>query len=294
MKLKFSKIELRALRKLSAGEATVGGLAAELGAKQSFISRVVGRLGEKGLVATERRGTARIVRLSPASHAQKFKQLSDSRPESKIESWLSGSAIDALIVMGDGVESSLLFYEAGCSRATLYKVLGKLGSAGAIGKRRGRVWISDVLVKGFASAFADNLQLILEREAKGLNTSIRVRKHVVLRTDAASVPGFFSLSGISALAKKGLEANPTSYQDFYFNLDQKKRSLGVEECFIHALLLSTLQHQDLPVLSVFFAKNAGKLDLPGLKKLASTYLVEDAFEELRQKTEFYEKMRELA
>ncbi|PIN82667.1 hypothetical protein COV61_05330, partial [Candidatus Micrarchaeota archaeon CG11_big_fil_rev_8_21_14_0_20_47_5] len=65
-----------------------GKLAEKLTAKPSFISRVLKSLESKGLVLLEKQGTSRIASLSPASHAQAFRKLSDSRPNSKIENWI--------------------------------------------------------------------------------------------------------------------------------------------------------------------------------------------------------------
>lgn len=292
MSLKFSEIEIRALRSLCSSDASAGELAARLRVKKSFVSRVLTKLEEKGIILGEKRGTTKVIMLSPASHAQNFKRLSDSRPNVKMEEWLRGWAIDVLVIALEGVEIGLLQEEVSCSRATLYKVLGSLSAAGVIKRGWNFVRVSDSLVGAFANSFADNLQLLLQRKVKGLNNSIRVRKHIVLRTDAKEVPSFFSETGINALTKKGLEASLTSYRDFYFNLDREKRELSLEEYFIHALLLATLPHYaGIPLLGMFFAKNRSELDLRLLKKLAKTYSVENQLNELRLKTEFYEKMR---
>ena len=292
MALKLSKSEIRALRQICRQDGTVSGLAAKLGAKESFMSRVLRSLGEKGLVGVKKDGVKKTVQLSVASHAQNFKLLSDSRPDAKIEGWLSGFAMDILVVSEDGAETNLILEETGCTAATLYKTLKSLLSAGVLLWKNGRVEITDGLLKKFVASYADNIQLIAQRNAKGFNTSIRIRKNVVLRTDAKNVPPYFTQTGLSALAKNGLEAMLTSYDDFYFNLDGQKRELSPEESFIHALLLTTLQqHQDMPVLAIFFARNKRRLDLRAIKKLAKKYMVEGALEEIRRETEFHEKMK---
>ena len=296
MLLKLSKSEILALRLLCRQDTTVGGLASQLKAKNSFASRIANSLEGKGLITIEKQRTTKTIRLSPASHAQDFKKLSDSRPDAGIEEWLSGMAIGAMIIIyggaGHGAGMKLLLEEAGCSRATLYKILNRLGAAGIIAKESGTVRISDIFASSFSESYANNIQLIIQRGAKGMNASIRVRKHVVFRTDAKEVPAFFSKTGINALAEKGLEANVTSYRDFYFSLDMKARKIGQEECLIHAMLLAALpQHADMPVLGIFFAKNKNKLNMQLLKKLAKTYSVEAELDELRQKSEFYDKMR---
>lgn len=292
MALKLSKSEIRALRLICHQDSTVSGLAAKLGAKESFTSRVLRSLVEKGLVEAKKDGVKKTVSLSVASHAQNFKRLSDSRPDAKIENWLSGFAMDILVVSEAGAKTSLILEETGCTASTLYKTLKSLLSAGVLLWKNGQVEITDGLLRKFVATYADNLQLITQRNSLGFNTSVRVRKNVILRTDAKRVPPHFTQTGLSALAKNGLEAMLTSYNDFYFNLDGQKRDLGVEESFIHALLLTTLQqHQDTPVLAIFYAKNRRRLDLRAIKRFAKRYLVEGAFEEIRQKAEFHDEMR---
>ncbi|MCX6777294.1 MAG: MarR family transcriptional regulator, partial [Candidatus Micrarchaeota archaeon] len=221
MWLNLSKSEVLALERICISRLSPGQLAESLGKKGSFVSRVLRKLEEKGLVTRE----GREIRLSPASHAQKFKNLFDSRPNAKIEEWLCGNAMDVLIVIGggEGADFNLLMEEAGCSKPTIYKVLKSLYSAGVAGKEGKTIRITDRFLAGFVEEYANNLQNVLLSEARGSNVSIRVRKRVVVRTDAPQVPAFFSKTGINALVEKGLEANRTSYSDYYFNLDKIKR-----------------------------------------------------------------------
>jgi DNA-binding MarR family transcriptional regulator len=313
MKFKLSEIEIRVLRLLCQKEWIAGALAVRLKIKKSFLSRVLKELSEKGLVFIEKQGVRRIVRLSIAGHAQNFKMLSDSRPNSAIEGFLSGFALSVLVsAIGharqiisysqgsvaavlafekEGTNTKLLLKEAGCSKATFYKVLRNLEGAGVIQKRSNSIIVSDNLVYSFAVSYADNIQLLIQRKLGGVeNASVRVRKHAIVRTNSDRIPVFFSETGVSALASKGLEATLTSFNDYYFNLDEKKEELGMEDYFVHALLLAKLKQQDLPVLELFFAKNKGSFDIQRLKKLAEEYGVAQEFDETRRKVEFYEKM----
>ncbi len=289
MWLNLSKNEILTLEALCKDSQSPGELAGKLGKKGSFVSRVLGKLDEKGLIARERRE----IKLSPASHAQNFKILFDSRPNAKIEDWLRGNAMDVLILMTnslEGTEFNLIEEKADCSKPTLYKVLKLLYSAGVIAKEGKTIQITDRVLGQFIGAYAENLQLRILSEVRGYNVSIRVRKHVILRTDAPNVPDFFSETGINALAKMGLEANLTSYKDLYFNLDRVKRTPGAEEAFIHALRLTTLQqHQDKPLLALFMAKNAGKLDVGKLRRLGKEYLVEGDLDVLRNAVGYFQQ-----
>ena len=300
VKLKLTKPELRALRYICNHEGSASQLADSMGVKRSFFTRITRSLEDNGLIQKTKLGTQKIVSLSTSNHAQTFKQLSDSKPDMKIENWLSGYAISILVTAlkeNTAVEESTtveqILDETGCSSLTLYKWLNLMQNAGVLLWKEGRVSVVEQLLKKFVSEYADNLQYLIQQQAKGLNTSIRIRKHVVLRTDAKEVPIFFTRTGISALAEKGLEATLTSYGDYYFDLDQNKVELSVEECFTHAILMASLkQHQDMPVLSIFFAKNYRKLDMRKLQNFAKVYAVEGALDEIRGKTEFHEKMQD--
>ncbi len=298
MALKISKSELRLLRELCRSERQPSGLSKALNMKKSFVSRVLGSLRKKGFISEEERGGKTTVSLSPASHAQVFKKLSDSRGNSRIEKWLAGAAIDILIgvlAYESKADSGLLARESGCSKPTLYKIIGKLLGAGVVIRNNGKIEITDKLVRAFAAVYAGNLQFQIQEKANGRNISVKIGKEVVLRTDAEAVPDFFIQTGISALAKEGLEANIASWRDFYFNLEEKKRELTVEEKFAHAILLTSLpQHgADLELLALFYAKKRKGMNLYAIKKFAARYMVEGAFENIRGKVEFHEKAEEL-
>lgn len=294
MVLKISKKEMKALCLLCQAEATAGRLAEKLGVKKSFLSRILHSLEEKGLVAFERNGTSKIVRLSPASHAQNFKRLFDSRPNAHLENWLSGIAIDILIVSENGADTKLLLEEVGCSLGTLYRNLIALSAVGAVTRDMNKVGPNDPRVKAFASSYADNLQMIALRNVRGHNNAFRLRKHVLVRTDAKEVPPFFTETGVSALAKRGLEAMPGPNGDYYFNLERKRRELGAEEMLVHGLAMAKLGYPpDMLLFGLFFGKQKRRLSLPVLKKLARRYNVEDKLQEIRKMTEFHERAREL-
>jgi hypothetical protein len=252
----------------------------------------------------EKQGTEKKITLSSAAHAQAFQRLYQSRPNAKIEEWLSGRAMSILIIMaGDyGASMELLSEEAGSSRQTINKVLQRLKAAGVVAENENAKWngparafgISDDFVENYAAAYADTIGLLMQKQARGFNVGLRLRMHMVVRTDAKSVPSYFCETGLSALARAGLEANLTSYSDYYFNLDGKIRKLPLEEKFIHAVLLSTLpQHApDKLLLKLFLYKNRRKLDMGALVRLSGKYNVTSIFEEISRSADDYKTMRE--
>lgn len=288
MWLNLSKIEITALRRLYEGTLTPGQLSEELGKKNSFISRVLNRLERKGFILR----SGRKVLLPPASHTQSFKRLLDSR--GKVEEWLSGNSVSVLLAIGDsneGVEFKLLEQEAGCSKPTLFKVIKLLRAAGVVVRTGERIRISDQLVREFIKDYGDAIQNKILSQLKGRANSLRVRRHVIVRTDAKELPEFFSETGVTLLEKKGLEAARTSYNDYYFNLDMKRRSIGTEEAFIHALLLTAIQqHQDRPILALFMMKNLRRLNMGRLRELAKKYSVEEEALQLEEELGLLERV----
>ncbi len=295
MKLYLSKVQIRTLSLLCSRSFTAGELAIELGVKPSFVSRLLKSLAELGLVMVQKQGASKEISLSAAGHSQAFKKLYQSRPKAGIEQWLSGHAISLLIPILDvegGLNRRELLREAGCSYSTLLKTMKGLGAVGAAGKVNGKYVIHDALVRLFVSEFANNVQLIMQKQLVGYNVSIRMGKHVVVRTETKDPGEEFAKTGVNKLVEVGLEAMLTSYNDYYFSLDGKTHKISTEEAFVHALLLSTLRYNvDFTVLASFLNKNKQKLDWIQLRKYAKMYKVENALREMQRSLELYEKLR---
>jgi len=289
MNLKLSKNELIALEKLCNNDFSIGQLAEELKKKESYVSRLVKMLEGKGLAY---RVENRKIALSPASHAQSFKKLYLSRPEARVEEWLSGHAIGILIILAspqEGVPIDLFWKETPCSKPTTYSILKRLMGAGALVKNE-KIRISDKAVEEFANYYADNIQRIATSKIQGMKTSIRVRLRVVARARVKEAPTEFVQTGISALAGHGLEAMQTKDSYFCINLSGKQEKIGIEEAFIHGLLMATLeQGQDKQVLALFLMKNRGRMNVAKLRALARQYSVESDLATMRDALDYVEK-----
>ncbi|MGV8176607.1 MAG: MarR family transcriptional regulator [Candidatus Bilamarchaeaceae archaeon] len=274
MRLKISKNEVLALQRFCKAGMTMGELAKELGKKESHASRIVKTLESKGLVYRERR---RIL-LSPASHAQKFKELYNSRPKAGIETWLSGHAIGILVLLSGGAIPMKTFWkEAPCSKPTVYGILKRLQGAGVLD--RGSMRISDPLVGEFANEYANNIMRMATGEME-INASIRIRAHVIMRAADENAP--FASTGINVLISHGLEAMKTRYNDYYLNLEGREGKIGAEEAFVHALLISAMRWWgDMRVLAKFLMKNHG-LDTTKLRDLSEQYGVQGELADMRK------------
>lgn len=291
--IKLSKSELRVLiGVVTGGGGTVSNLASSLGVTPGLISRAVSSLQAGGLVKSEKKGRMKLVELADTGHAAAFMRLLQSRPDASLN-WLSGFAIEVLIIAAGekGVASDWLEKEATCSKATLRKMIYGLRSAGVLAKISGGFEVTEGLARDFANAYADWLQFKDQERFTGYSVSKRIRKHVILRTQTKQVPEWFGKTGMTALIESGLNLTPTSYSDYYYSIDKRKRSLPIEEQLVHAIVLSTLrQHAaDRTALSMFLATN--RLDYGALTYLTAQYSVQEEYEELRRVNELVKRIQ---
>jgi predicted transcriptional regulator len=293
MKLSLSKLEILTLEQLCSGPKTAKSLSEILHAKPSFVSRVMTSLKEKNLVLIEKKEKQKVVSLSVTSHAQAFKRLYESRPDAKIEHWLSGMTIDILIILSENKEvpMNLLLEEAYGSSPTIYKYLKLLYGAGVVNRSQKDLIVADGVVRIFANEYARNIRLKLCEGISGIAAIVRIRKHVIIRTTSENVPPQFAQTGMTYLISKGLKANPTAYKDYCFELDGTDQILDVETAFVHAILLTlNQQQQDMPLLTVFLFENLGKMRVRWLRQLAKKYNVETKLDELLTSVTNYERI----
>jgi len=292
MELNLSKHEIMVLKQLCSGDQLAINLSKTLNINKSFLSRIIKKLEGKDLVIAEKRTKeGRLIKLSGLNHAQSFKRLFESKPNAKIEEWLSGSAMDVLISSSGHEFFDMLASEVSCSKPTLYKVLKKLYGAGVVGRENKKIFITDNTLLEFVSNYAD---AIVQKTTKKLafSTIIRIRKHILITTNSSSVPEFFSLTGINWLMQHGLEANPSEYKAYYFNLDGIKRRIDYEEAIAHALILAK-ESQDTPLLASFIMKNRKLIRSYWLNFVARKFSVEAKMNELLAAIGYYEKLRDL-
>ncbi len=294
MKLNLSKVELRVLKVLCSNSFSASGLAAELGVKPAFVSRLLHSLSEKGLINVQKQGTQKQVSLSEASHAQAFKRLFSSRPQLDIENWLSGKAITILVPLTPEIKLNQreLLQESNCSLGTFLNVKKKLGAVGALIQVNDKNMIPDPLVKEFIIQYADNLQLILQKELAGFTVAKRFGNHVVIRTESPNVPEYFVQTGINRLVEEGLQIIETGRNEYYFNLNEEKRKISTEEAVIHALTLSILQSRSEFIIIGIFLKQHSFLNTLLLSRTAKKYEVEKELTEIRRTLDLSEKLRE--
>ncbi len=290
----MSKSEIVVLKQLCGGNATAGELAQAMGSNPAFVSRLIKSLCGKGLLSITLDGTFK--RLALSEKGLSFKQMYYYRKDSGIERWLSGRSLELLVLAaGSGdcrVSLDLVVREMSFSKPTLYAVLRKFRAAGIASVDGTFIIVSDRMVAKFANDFADGLVAAKFGALGGFGISLRLRKHAVLRIDR-ELGADFSLTGLNALANKGLGFIKTTYNDYYFSIDGRKRELPIEECFVHALLLATLpQHQDFPLLAGFLktASERRLLDLKRLRQLARDYYLEGKLVELQNAVSYAEKI----
>lgn len=293
MSIKLSKTEVVLLENACRNSGNLAGLASASGLKLSFASRVVKSLEGKGMLQSNRGAEGKVIELSPASHAQAFKELYFSRPNAGIEAWLSGKALDVLASIGEGASVERLERECSCSRPTIFRILKNLKSAGVLAKTSFGYKVSDEWVSRFAREYAANIALELAESFGGESTVTSIRKHVLVRNLRGKAPAFAHETGLRALQKLGLQVIPTDYKEYYFNLDGKEHELGAEENVVHALVLAKTPNfaADQTAIAIFLKQNR-QLNYRKLKRLAQDYGVEQLLQEMRTAVGYYEKMRE--
>lgn len=294
MKLGLSKLEIKLLQVLCRDGSTVTRLAAALGISKSLVSKVVKQLSALNLIRAERKGTEKAINLSFSSHAETFRSLYFSRQNAKIENWLAGKTIETLIVIAqrNKVTMKELVQECNCSKPTLYKIIYNLKAAGVLSETNGYYFVSDVLVRDFAEAFANSIRWLITKEVKEFESIVRIGKHCIIRTSQTLKPPFY-LTGVSKLMELGLKAIPTNYSDYYFNLDEAEKVISTEEAVVHALLMSR-EHFDTekPLITIFIKQNSGKLNAFELRQLADRYGVKNKLYEIKAALDLHEKLRE--
>lgn len=291
MLLKLSTIEIRTcLMLFSKKDAiTATELANELKIKQSFLSRVLKKLIKKNLITYKKIGKEKYVQNSDKSHSQKLKDIYNLRPECNLKKWLSGYAIDVLIIISKGIEFNLLKIETVCSKSTLYSILNSLYSAGVVSKNKDVIKIGDPLILPFVHEYAEVMQNNILKKINGGVVSQRIRKHVFVKSRSKSL---FTETGLTFLFKHGLEANLANYY-YYFNLDEKIRRIDLNEAFIHAIVFSKTQEQDRLLLVNYYMKNRSKLNIIELKKNAKKFYVRKELDEIIKIIEDYKRIKEI-
>ncbi len=293
MYLKFSKYEFIALEKLCSGPLPTGELAKQMGKKDSYISRLAKTLIAKGLIVKQ----DNKLQLSDASHAQSFKLLYQSRPNAKIENWLSGYGMAILILSSfkpEGLEMSRFWEEIICSKPTAYKAIYKLKNGAVLNTFDDKIKTIDRLTASFANEYADNIMRMTISSLGEIKIAVRARYHVIVRAKAETASALFSRTGLNRLLDFGLEAMLTSYSDYYFNLDGKTREIGAEEAFVHAMLLTAMESkQDQTVLALFMRKNRRKISMRRLLDIAKVYDIVDLASDIhsmRRAIDYMEKI----
>lgn len=297
--LKLSEIEIKACLKLYElnKAVTASELADALNIKPSFLSRVLKKLDEKGLVAYEKKGATKYLRNSDLPHSQKLRDIYFVKKNTGIEKWLSGYAMDVLVILSDsaeGIEFDLLQRETVCSRSNLYSVYSKLSRKGIVSKNKDIVRISDPLLLSFAHEYANNIETLLlyniilstKKGTVGTFYNKRIRKHMFLRTGENRS---FTETGMTYLSKKGLEAI-LSWHYYYSCLDGAEMRIDLDKAFVHAIVFSMSQVQDRLLLANYYYQNSFKLNMIEIKKEAKTLGVSKELEGIIQIAENYKRL----
>lgn len=133
----YTEAELRVLA-AARGEPTVSALAEELDRSVNYVSELIGRMEEKGLVQTPRSGKTKHVHRSSARATELYDQFVQRYPHIPFPKLLGGATLRVLYHLDSPASATTLADRAGVHRSTVYRSLSPLRHRGIVYQDDGR------------------------------------------------------------------------------------------------------------------------------------------------------------
>lgn len=138
----YTEAELRVLA-TARGEPTVSELADELGRSVNYISELLARMAELGLVHTIRSGKRKHVHRSGTRAIELFDRFVQRYPHVPFPELLAGATLRVLYHLDDPASPSDLAAQAGVHRSTVYRTLSPLQHRGIVYRDDGAYALND-------------------------------------------------------------------------------------------------------------------------------------------------------
>lgn len=138
----YTEGELRVLATVS-GEPTVSALADDLDRSVNYVSELVDRMEEKGLVHTVRSGKTKHVHRSSARAVELYDQLVQRYPHIPFAELLGGATLRVLYHLDVPSSPTDLAEQTGVHRSTVYRSLSPLQHRGIVYRDDGRFALTD-------------------------------------------------------------------------------------------------------------------------------------------------------
>lgn len=253
----FSKSEIKALREVSVGRATISGLHNRLSMSPSGVSAVVKKLQRKSMVTTKRAGMKKFVEMNDAKHAVLFKELLQMYHHIPWEDLLADSS---LLVLFQIFDSKTCKFEGRISKRTVFRHLSSLTMHGVIKESEDGYMINPRY--GPLIEFLEEYQSYIVREKVGSvveDSVILWQKDFesLVRTKSKVERDWFFRTGISCFADYGIKLI-TNYMYYFYS--EKKQRLRKEDVVLHALLAERDSVRNITYCLIFLKKFEQELD----------------------------------
>jgi DNA-binding MarR family transcriptional regulator len=138
----YTEAELRVLA-AARGEPTVSALAEELDRSVNYVSELVDRMEEKGLVHTTRSGKTKHVHRSSARAIELYDRFVQRYPHIPFAELLGGATLHLLYHLDSPASPTDLAEQAGVHRSTVYRSLSPLQHRGLVYRDDGQFALND-------------------------------------------------------------------------------------------------------------------------------------------------------
>jgi len=138
----YTEAELRVLS-AARGEPSVSALAEDLGRSVNYISELVDRMEEKGLVHTTRSGKTKHVHRSSAKAIELYDQFVQRYPHIPFPELLGGATLRVLYHLDGPASPTELAEKSGVHRSTVYRSLSPLQHRGIVYRDDGQFVLND-------------------------------------------------------------------------------------------------------------------------------------------------------
>lgn len=269
----YTEAELRVLA-TARGGPTVSALADELGRSANYVSELLTRMEEKGLVHTTRSGKTKHVHRSNARAVELFDQFVQRYPHVPFPELLAGATLRVLYHLDDPASPSDLAEWAGVHRSTVYRALSPLQHRGMVYRDNGAYVLNDEF---------EELSTLAHEFAHHRNRN-RVEEHVdtytilwesieefLVQTDESIEADAFHLTGAERFQAYDLPLLVRQHR--YYLYSESRDEISPAELCCHVLLIGDDTRSRSYCLLLLSEVD---VDRDELLDVAATYDVEDS------------------
>jgi len=233
----YTEAELRVLA-TARGEPTVSALADDLDRSVSYVSELVDRMEQKGLLTTVRSGKSKRIRRSDARAVELLDQYVQQHPHIPFPELLGGATLRVLYHLEEPASPSTLAEWADVHRSTVHRSLSPLQHRGIVYREDGAYALNEAF-EGLAT---------LAREFAHLRNRHRAEEHAETYTILwESLDEFLVQTDDEIAADAFLLTGPERFQDYdlpllarrrrFYLYSETKDATSPEELCCHMLVI---------------------------------------------------------